>query len=214
VQARMRSMSPQQLMALSQQMSRPMNQDSRLTNEAAAQSGESSAIHDAAAAGAAYSNAQTARWQASLASWQQSERTVAQINARSLHVSAPKPAIEFDNIGCNSSCQGLWHAYAAQMLPLMIARESEILRIRAAALRGLRDAAAPGVGNADRLLIAAGYGATAKSNVSRQQISAYDASIVGDLQLLITHIEESAEQAAHVVRCGERAVLVPAAICD
>ena len=214
VQSRMRSMSPQQLMALSQQMSRPMNQDSRLTNEAAAQASESAAIREAATVGATYSSEQAARWQTSLAEWRRADAAIAEINARKLKVSAPKPAIEFDNIGCNSACQAQWHAYAAQVLPLMIARESEILKARVAALRDLREAVAPGVGTADRLLIAAGYGATAKSSLSRQQISGYDASVVGDLQLLITHIEESTEQAAHVVRCGERAVLVPLAVCD
>jgi hypothetical protein len=214
VQARMRSMSPQQLMALSQQMSRPMNQDSRLTNEAAVQASESPAVREAAAVGAAYSSEQTARWQTSLASWQRADEAVARINARKLKVSAPKPAIEFDNIGCNSACQGQWHAYAAQMLPLMIARETEILQVRAAALRDLRAAMAPGIGRADSLLTAAGYGATARSSLFRQQIGGYDASVVGDLQLFITRIEESTEQAAHVVRCGERAVLVPLAVCD
>ena len=96
----------------------------------------------------------------------------------------------------------------------MIDRETEILRVRAAALRGLREAAAPDIGKANRLLIAAGYGASARSSLARQQIGGYDASVVGDLQMLITHIEESTEQAAHVVRCGERAVLVPLAVCD
>ncbi len=134
MQSRMRSMSPQQLMALSQQMVRPMNQDARLTNEAAAQASESAAIQEAAAAGAAYSSGQTARWQAGLASWRRADEAVAAINARKLQVSAPKPAIEFDNIGCSSACQGQWHAYAAQMLPLMIARED---RDPAGARRGV-----------------------------------------------------------------------------
>ena len=38
-------------------------------------------------------------------------------------------AIEFDNPGCDKACEAGWHAYAAKMLPLMIARDTQALKL-------------------------------------------------------------------------------------
>ncbi|HET8705120.1 MAG TPA: hypothetical protein VFM46_02365, partial [Pseudomonadales bacterium] len=48
MQERMRHLSPEEMLAMSQQMAQPMNQDKRLTNEAQAQVEDSSAVKTAA----------------------------------------------------------------------------------------------------------------------------------------------------------------------
>jgi len=105
VQDRMRKMSPAELMAMSQKMSAPMTRDKRLTNEAQAMVDDAPAVRAAAAAGFAYSSEQIARMKAHEAIWREANEAVARINARRLTVAATKPAMAWDNIGCEAPCR-------------------------------------------------------------------------------------------------------------
>jgi len=214
VQERMRQMSPQEMMALSQKMSQPMNHDKRRQNEAQAMVDDSAPVKAAAEAGLAYSGEQMARMDAHAAIWREADAAVARVLAQRLTVPLAKPAMAWDNIGCDAGCHARWDAYANQMLPLMVARDSEILQLRRAALQRQRAAVAAGLKTADQHLLAAQYGTPSRSSVNQMHIAGYDGAAVGELKQLLTRIEDSVKSAAVVVHCGKQAVLVPLAICQ
>jgi len=135
VQDRMRKMSPQELMAMSQKMSQPLNQDKRYQNAAKAMVDDAPAVIAAAEAGEAYSSAQMTRLNSHLAIWQEADEAAARVLKKPLAVGLSKPAMEWENIGCDASCQAQWEAYAGKMLPLMVARDTDTLRIRRTALQ-------------------------------------------------------------------------------
>jgi hypothetical protein len=202
------------MMAMSQKMSQPMNQDRRIDNEAVLVSQELPAVQAAGEAGFAYANGQVTRMQAPDAIWREADEAVARIHARPLKVAAPKPKMEWDNIGCDKGCQAAWDVYASQMLPLMIARENEILAVRRSALQRHRAAVAPEVQAAERHLAATQYGAAAKSNTNLMRITGYDGAAVGEVQQLLTRIEQTVKSAAIVPNCGKQIILVPGAVCQ
>ena len=214
MQAKLKSMSPAELMAMSQQMNAPMNRDTRIDNEAALVSQDAAAVQAAGEAGFVYANAQVSRLQARDAIWREADEAVARINARPLKVAAPKPKMEWDNIGCDKGCQAAWDSYASQMLPLMIARENEVLAVRRAALQRHRAAVAPEIQAAERHLAATQYGAAAKSQTNLMRITGYDGVAVGEVQQLLTRIEETVKRAAIVPNCGKQIILVPGAVCQ
>jgi hypothetical protein len=214
VQARVKAMTPAQMMAMSQKMAQPMNRDPRIDNEALLVSQDSAPVQAAGEAGFAYANAQVSRLQAREAIWREADEAVARINARPLKVAAPKPRMEWDNIGCDKGCQAAWDTYASQMLPLMIARETEILGVRRTALQRHRAAVAPEIQAAERHFAATQYGAAAKSQTNLMRITGYDGVAVGEVQHLLARIEETVKRAAIVPNCGKQIVLVPGAVCQ
>jgi hypothetical protein len=214
MQARMQAMSPAELMAMAQKMNQPMNRDARLDNEAVLLSQDLPAVQAAGEAGFAYAQDQVRRLEARAAIWREADAAVARITARPLKVAAAKPRIEWDSPGCDKGCQAQWDGYAAQMLPLMIARENEILGVRRLALQRHRAAVAPEIEAAERHLAATRYGAAAKSQTNLMRITGYDGVAVGELQHLLQRIEESVKRAAVVPQCGRQIVLVPGAVCS
>ncbi|MDY0746896.1 hypothetical protein SNE35_20455 [Paucibacter sp. R3-3] len=86
----------------------------------------------------------------------------------------------------------------------MVARETEILRLRSGALQQQRAWAASELKTADRHLAAAAYGARASSRTHRQQILAYDLSTIGEVQALSERLQDTVRRAAIVVRCGKQ----------
>lgn len=214
VQARLRKLSPQEMVALSQRLSRPMNQDPRFQNAATAMVEDAPAVRAAAEAGEAYSHAQPARLTAHLAIWREAEAAADAIRRKPLNIPAAKPAMDWENIGCEAPCRAMWEHYASQALPLMIERDSQVLRVhRAAALRQ-RAAVAEGIQRADAHLLAAHYGAASGSQVNQQKIASYDGVAIGELKGLIERIADSVKSAAVVANCGKQAVLVPGAMCQ
>ncbi|HEV7716327.1 MAG TPA: hypothetical protein VGO53_12065, partial [Steroidobacteraceae bacterium] len=173
VQERMKKMSPAELMAMSQKMSKPMNQDKRLQNQAQAMVNDPPAVKAAAEAGYTYSSGQMTRLQVYQTHWQETEQAVQKINAKRLIAPLKKPDIEADSPGCNNSCQAQWDAYASKMLPLMVARDTEILDVRRAALQRQRAGALEGVKAADKNLLAAQYGAASQSQANKLRIMGY-----------------------------------------
>jgi hypothetical protein len=214
VQARMRQMSPTELMAMSQTMNRPLTQDRRVTNQAQAMVNDSDAVKAAAEAGEAYGNTQLKRLEAHQARWTASERTVQVLNGLPMTVTARKPAMEYDNIGCDTGCISQWEAYAAQMMPLLNALDTEVLAARRTVFDRERAELASIVSKANGHLIATQYGAASGSEVNRSRIVGYDTQVVGDIELLVSKMEEIVKLAAYRTNCGKQVVLVPGAVCQ
>lgn len=213
MQERMKKMSPQELMAMSQQMSQPMNQDARIPNQAQAQVNDSAAVKSAAETGFVYSQGMQTRLQANITLWNAADTKVAAVYAPPIRVAAQKPAIEWENIGCNEQCRQQWDVYASQVLPIMIARENDILKIRNSTIHQQRNSVAEGIKQADALLTAANYGADAESQLHRLRLQEYDAAAVGEISQLLDRIEQSVRKAAGVVHCGTQPILAPHAVC-
>jgi len=214
VQARMKSMSPEQLVAMSKAMSQPMNQNPNRRNEAKDMADDGPAVKAAAEASIEYGNQQTSRIQAHATRWKDTEAEVnSKVFATPLKVDVPKPRIEFDHPGCDKAGIAGWDAYAAKMLPLMIARDTQALKLRREALMRERQALAPTITQADKQLKAAAYGETAKSSTHQLRIAGYDEGMLGEIGLVITKTEEIALRASRTVHCGAQAVTVPQAVC-
>jgi len=213
VQARMQQLSPQEAMAMAQKMAQPMNQDRRIVNQAQAMVEDSEVVRAAAAAGQEFGNRQVERVQGHAARWKAVEANVARVETAPIEADVAKPRMEYDNIGCDNACQAQWHAYAAAMLPKMIARDTQALRLRRDAMKQERGTWSPIVADANRHLVAAQYGATAKANAHQLYIDGLDEGLVGDLVMLLDKTEEIARRASRTFHCGEQAVLVPQAVC-
>ncbi len=213
VQERMRRMSPQELMALSQQMNAPLNADPRFRNQAQAMVEDAAPVRAAAEAGRAYTEAQPARLQAHQKRWQEADQAAARLRQQPLQPGLPKPRTEWESPGCDTACQAQWQAYAARVLPLMIARDTEALRVHRVALQRHRAAVAADIQAADRHLTAARYGAASRSQAHRASIAGYDAAALGEVSFLVDRITESVRAAAVVTHCGPQIVLAPGAVC-
>ncbi len=214
VQERLRKLSPQQAMALSQRMTQPLNQDKRYQNAALAVVEDAPAVRAAAAAGEGYSQAQMARLGAPQAIWATAEEAAHRVRQKPLALTLKRPAMEWENIGCESACRAQWEAYANQAWPLMVARDTEILQLHKAALQRQRAAVAEGLALADRHLLATQYGAASGSEVNRMKIIAYDGAAIGEVRALVERVVDSVRTAAAVAHCGKQVVLVPGAVCQ
>lgn len=213
VQERMRKMSPQELMAMSQKMNQPLNQDKRHQNQAQAMVEDSAVNRAAAEAGEAYAGAQMTRLDAHTALWREADEAVARVMKKLLAAPGPKPAPEWENIGCDAGCRAQWDAYAGKMLPMMVARDTEALRIRRATLQRQRASVAEGIKAADRHLVATQYGAASTSQVNQGRIVGYDGAAIAEIVYLLDRIGDSVKSAAVVVQCGKQIVLAPGAVC-
>jgi hypothetical protein len=215
VQERMKKMSPAEIMAMSQKMNKPMQQDKRITNQAKAMVDDPPAVREAAEVGFAYSSQQVQRTQAFYNRWNQTDVEVKKIVAKGLpKVGQQKPTMEYDNIGCDNACQAAWDAYAAKVLPLMIARDTEILQVRRAALLREKNSIAADIKTADRHLLATQFGALSQSHANQSRIVGYDAAALGEIMQIIERVEASALDASIVTNCGSQVVKVPQAVCQ
>jgi hypothetical protein len=213
VQERMRKMSPQELMALSQKMNQPLNQDKRYQNQAQAMVEDSAVNRAAAEAGEAYAGAQLKRLDAHTALWREADEAVAKLMKKPLALPGPKPTPEWENIGCDAGCRAQWDAYAGKVLPLMVARDTEALRIRRAVLQRQRASLADGIKTADKHLVATQYGAASISQVNQGHIVRYDGAAIAEIVYLLDRITDTVTSAAVVVQCGKQIVLAPGAVC-
>lgn len=213
VQDRMRQMSPQELMALSQKMNAPLNADPRFTNQAQAMVEDAPAVRAAAEAGRAYNEGLSARLQSNQKLWQDADAAAAKLRQKPLQVGVAKPKMEWENIGCDAGCRAGWDAYATAMLPLMIARDTDALRVHRATLQRHRAAVADSLKTADKHLVAAQYGAASRSQANRAWIAGYDGAALGEISFLVERITDSVKSAAVVTHCGKQIVLAPGAVC-
>lgn len=215
VQERMKKMSPAEIMAMSQKMNKPMQQDKRITNQAKAMVEDPPAVREAAEVGFAYSSKQVDRMQAFHKRWGQTDAEVEKIIAKGLpQVGQKKPTMEYDNIGCDNACQAAWDGYAAKVLPLMIARDTEILKVRRAALQREKSSIAGDIKTADRHLLATQFGALSQSTANQSRIVGYDSAALSDIALILERVEASARDASIVTNCGPQVVKVPQAVCQ
>ncbi len=86
-------------------------------------------------------------------------------------------------------------------MPLVIARETEILMVETAALREERAAVAAEVRKAEEMLKAAEYGALAEERGSPLNILMLDGNTVAQIRSLAVKLEDIARRAGHVGRC-------------
>lgn len=213
VQDRMRRMTPAEQMAMAQRMSQPMNNDPRVVNQAAAMEKDKPAARAAAEAGMVYAQQQPLRLEHHGALWANTENDVQRVRARKLTVDLPKPGLEWDNPGCDQRCRAQWDAYASKMLPLMLARESEVLALRRAAVQRQRAAVAPDIATADRHLQATEFSLASTSQVNQGYIVGYDVAAIAEIQGLLDRTVDAVQNAAVLPHCGKQAVLVPLAAC-
>lgn len=213
VQDRMRQMSPQELMAMSQQMNAPLNADPRFKNQAQAMVEDAPAVRAAAEAGRAYSDGQLARLQSNQKLWQDADAAAAKLRQKPLQVGVAKPKMAWENIGCDAGCRAAWDGYASAMLPLMIARDTEALRVHRATLQRHRTMVAADLKTADKHLVASQYGAASRSQAHRAWIAGYDGAAIGEISFLVDRITDSVKTAAVVAHCGKQIVLAPGAVC-
>lgn len=213
VQDRMRRTTPAEQIAMAQRMAQPLNHDPRFVNQAAAMERDKPAARAAAEAGQAYAQQQPQRFERHAALWAETENAVQRVAARKLTVDMPKPGLEWDNPGCEKSCRTRWEAYAARMLPMMIARESEILALRRAAVQRQRAAVAPDIATAERHLQATEFGLASTNQVNQGYIVGYDGAAIAEIQGLLDRTVEAVQRGAVVTHCGAQAVLVPLAAC-
>jgi hypothetical protein len=213
VQERLRRMTPAEQVAMAQRMAQPLNHDPRIINQAAAMAQDTPAARAAAQAGQAYTAQQLQRAERHAALWAETESAVQRVRARQLTVGVPRPDMAWDNLGCDPRCQAQWEAHAAKKLPLMIARESEILALRRAAVQRQRAALAADVATAERHLQATEFGVASTSPIHQGHIVGYDAAVVAEILGLLDRTAQAVKGAAVVPHCGVQVVLVPRAIC-
>ena len=101
----------------------------------------------------------------------------------------------------------------AQMLPLMIERDTQILRLRAQALQRHRAAVAEELKTAERHPQATLYAQLSGSKVYQNRLIDCDATAIGEVLHHIDRIAETVARAAVATHCGEQVILVPGAIC-
>jgi hypothetical protein len=202
VQDRMKQMSPQEMMAMSMKMAQPsMPRPVEETPPVVA----------AAAASSAYQQKTQDRLQAYMKTWGDVDAAVNKITAQGYpaQILAQKPRVESDCIGDDGSCVAQWTAYANKLLPLMIARDNEILQVRRAAYLRARDQMSGAIQEANRHLAATQYGAAAQGDQNKLMILGYDQLVVSELEQLVAKLEETVHRAAIATNCGITAVTEP-----
>lgn len=214
IQARMQKMSPQEMIAFSQQMNQPLQNNRNIPNEAQLLANDAPAVKQAAKAGADYSDHQVQRIQANEAIWQQTEAEIKRLQAKPLQVAASKPRNDWDDVSCDRACRAQWDIYTAQMVPLLEARANAILKLQQKALQRHRSALSDAIAAADRHMQATDFGSAAKSQANLARITGYDIAVVGDMEHLMTHLVSSVESAAQVKRCAKQMIRSPHAICQ
>ena len=202
VQERMKQMSPQEMMAMSMKMAQP---------SAARPVQEPPQVVAAAAASSAYQQKMQDRLQTHMKTWSDVDAAVNRITAQGYPAAilAQKPRVESDCIGDDGSCVAQWTAYANKLLPLMIARDNEILQVRRAAYLRARDAMSGAVQEANTHLVATQYGTAAQGDQNKMSILGYDQLVVAELEQLVEKLEEAAHRAAIATNCGITAVTEP-----
>jgi len=114
--------------------------------------------------------------------------------------------------GGRAECQAERARYVAAMMPLLQARDAEVLQVEAAALEEERTALAAEVRSADQHLLAAQYGAASQELGNPTHIAMLDGYIINDIRVLATRFEEVVKRAAFVTHCGAK-VLASASSC-
>jgi hypothetical protein len=200
MQAKMKAMSPQELMAMSMAMNQGMGMRGSVTAY------DPPAVKAAAEAGQALVNPeqQAARTAIYQRRWAEVGKKVAAVNEK-FAARYPKLLLSCDGEGGGrAECQAERARYVAAMMPLLLARDAEVLQVEAAALEEERTALAAQVRSADQHLLAAQYGAVSQELGNPTHIAMLDQTIVNDIQVLATKFEEVVKRAVLVTHCGQK----------
>jgi hypothetical protein len=147
---------------------------------------------------------QAARMAAQQRRWAEAGKKVAAVNEK-FAARFPKMQLSCDGEGGGRpECQAERARYAAAMMPLLLARDAEVLQVEGAALEEERAALAAQVRSADQHLLAAQYGAASQELGNPTHIAFLDQIIVNDIKVLASKLEEVAKRAALVTRCGQK----------
>jgi hypothetical protein len=200
VQARMKAMSPQELMA----MSMAMNQGMGMRGSVAVY--DPPAVKAAAEAGQALVNPeqQSARTAIYQRRWAEVDKKVAAVNDK-FAARYPKMLLSCDGEGGGrAECVAERARFVAAMMPLLVARDAEVLKVEAAALEEERAALAVQVRTADQHLQAAQYGAASQELGNPTHIIMLDQTIANDIRVFALKFEDVVKRAALVTHCGAK----------
>ncbi len=198
MEAKMKTMSPQELMAISAAMTQAMGMKGSVAVydppdvKAAAEAGQALIDPDQQAA-------RTATYQRR---WAEVEKKVAAVNEKFAAKYPAKPAGCDGEGGGTKECTDAWGQYHTAMMPLLYARDAEVLRLEAAAVEEERAAMAEEVRTADQHLLAAQYGAASQELGNPAHILFLDQHIAEEIKVLATKFEDVVTRAAFVTHCG------------
>jgi hypothetical protein len=208
MEAKMRAMSPQELMAISSALAQGTGMHGSV------------AVYDPPAVKAAAEAGQALMDPADLAAraathqrrWAEVEKKVAAVNEE-FAARYPKMQLNCDGEGGGRpECVAERARYVAAMMPLLLAHDAEVLKLEAAALEEERTALAAQVAAANQHLLAAQYGAASQELGNPAQILFLDQQIANEIMVLVTKLEEVVKRAALVTHCGPK-YLANAASC-
>ncbi len=198
IQQKVQKMSPQEQMAFSKKLMEPQNQAAQQDVQAMTQ--ETPAVQAAVDAVTNWPQQQMARASANAAI----AREMDQLAQRAVQKPFPiqRPSMDYDSIACDDYCQGQWKVYGEKLWPLVLARETDILLGRRAALQRDRENLLGVIQEGNQHLMATQYGAAARSESNRVSIVGYHQGLLGEVDRLIDQTETAAKRAAFVVNGG------------
>lgn len=199
MQATLKSMTPQQLMALSMTMTAPMNADAALVNQAQAMGADNDAATAAADVATRLMTTQAERIAARGAVWARSDAAVARLDAAPPAVTVRKPAQQ-DGEGCDTPCLTALRAYRAAVRAALVTRDTQVLASRRPDFETARAAAAPLVREADGHLRATRYGETSTAQVNKSRILSLAELALGEVVELVNRLEAVAHEGARAIR--------------
>lgn len=145
--------------------------------------------------------------------WGAVAKTVAAVN-ETFAARYPRMLLSCDGEGGGrAECQAERARFNAAMMPLLLARDAEVLQLEAAALEEERTALAAQVRSADQHLLAAQYGAASQELGNPTHIAMLDGYIINDIQVFATKFEEVVKRAAIVSRCGTQFLASASGCC-
>lgn len=201
MQAKLKSMTPQQLMALATTIAAP-SAGPGPDNPAWAAAHDNDAAKAAAEVAMRYTTAMSDRIAARAAEWTASDAAVATLMAAPPAVGMKKPAQQ-DGEGCDKSCLAALQAYAAAVRTVSVARDTKILAARRLDWDKARAAAAPIVREADVHLKATRFGDGSTSVHNKSLILGLGELALGEVQELVIRLEEIAEEGARTLRAAK-----------
>lgn len=205
MQAKLKSMTPQQLMAFATTMAAP-SAGPGPDNPAWAAAHDNDAARAAADVAMRYTTAMSDRIAARAAEWTTSDATVATLTSSPPAVGMKKPTQQ-DGEGCDQPCRAALQAYAAAVRAVLVARDTRILAARRIDFDKARATAAPIVREADQHLRATRFGDGSTSEHNKSLILGLSELALGEIEALVIRLEQIAEEGARTLRAPEGIVI-------
>jgi hypothetical protein len=209
MQAKMKAMSPAELMAMAGAMQKGMTAGVGPSGRVAVY--DPPAVQEAAAAGRRLTD-EAATWTtATKRRWAAVARKVATIEEKYAVLRGklpPRPACGDGEGGGGPECKAASDRYDAafpQLVKLLVARDAEILAVETPALEEQRAAVAEEARTADQHLQAAQYGALSQEMANPTTIGSLDSAALSRITELANKFEDIVTRATFTVRCGNNA---------